>query len=139
MSCWHYYAPDGGETAFSIEASRIVFGRGALGELGDHARAAGCKRVALFTDQRLARGPQVARAREALAGLDVAVFEEVKIEPTDVSFLAAARFAAEGKFDGYVSVGGGSLNKTAKAAALYTAYPAPFLRYVNKPGGEGAP
>jgi hydroxyacid-oxoacid transhydrogenase len=82
MACFH-------ESAFSIEAPRIVFGRGALAELGDHARAFGLRRVALFTDARLAKGPHVQAAREALKGLDVAVYDEVKVEPTDASFLAA--------------------------------------------------
>jgi len=132
MACFH-------ESAFSIEAPRIVFGRGALAELGDHARAFGLRRVALFTDARLAKGPHVKSALEALKGLDVAVYDEVKVEPTDASFLAAARFAKEGRFDGYLSVGGGSVIDTAKAAALYAAHPADFLTYVNKPVGAGAP
>jgi alcohol dehydrogenase class IV len=65
------------------------------------------------------------------------VFDEVHVEPTDQSFLRAATFAREGRFDGYVSVGGGSVIDTCKAAALYAAYPADFLAYVNKPIGEG--
>ncbi|HET7786424.1 MAG TPA: hydroxyacid-oxoacid transhydrogenase [Myxococcales bacterium] len=142
MTCWHYYAPrEPGETAFSIDASRIVYGRGALVEVGDHARALGCRRVALFTDPRLAGGEHVAAVRASLkaAGVDCALYSEVKVEPTDVSFQAAARFAREGRFDGYVSVGGGSVIDTCKAAALYATHPAEFLTYVNKPVGEGAP
>ena len=133
MNCGHAY-----ETAFAIEAPRIVFGRGALAELGDQARALGLRRIALFTDKRLAAGPHVRKAREALKALDVALFDEVAVEPTDLSFQAAARFAREGKFDGYVSVGGGSVIDTVKAAALYAAYPADFLTYVNKPVGAGS-
>jgi len=141
MSCWHYYAPEEpNETAFSMDSSRVVFGRGALAETGDHVRALGCRRVALFTDARLARSEHVARARAALdrAGVDVELYAEVKVEPTDASFLAAARFATEGRFDGYVSVGGGSVIDTCKAAALYATFPADFLTYVNKPVGAGA-
>ena len=142
MTCWHYYAPrEPGETAFSIDASRIVFGRGALVEVGDHARALGCRRAALFTDPRLARSEHVAAVRKSLqgAGVDHEVYSEVKVEPTDVSFQAAAAFAREGRFDGYVSVGGGSVIDTCKAAALYATHPAAFLTYVNKPVGGGAP
>ena len=73
------------------------------------------------------------------AGVDVAVYDGVRIEPTDVSFLEAARFAREGRFDGYVSVGGGSVIDTCKAAILYATYPADFLTYVNAPVGAGAP
>jgi alcohol dehydrogenase class IV len=73
------------------------------------------------------------------AGIDVAVYQDVHVEPTDASFLAAARFAEEGRFDGYVSLGGGSVIDTCKAAMLYATHPADFLTYVNKPVGEGAP
>src|SRR4051812_36261675 len=140
MGCCHGYTlVDGGEAVFSIDAAAVVFGRGALAEAGDHVRALGGRRVALFTDRTLARLPPVDTARRALAaaGLDVAVYDEVQIEPTDGSFLAAAAFAREGRFDGYASVGGGSVIDTCKAALLYATYPADFLAYVNRPIGEG--
>ena len=148
MSCWHAYATDPGgpnESAFAIDASRIVFGRGVLVETGAHARALGCRRVALFTDGTVGRLEHVAVARRSLveAGIDVAVYDEVRVEPTDASFQAAARFATSGctggRFDGYVSVGGGSVIDTAKAAILYATHPAPFLAFVNRPVGEGRP
>jgi alcohol dehydrogenase class IV len=142
MSCCHGYAvaEDGAhETAFSVDAASITFGPGALREAGDHALAHGCKRVALFTDAGLAKREPVEVARRSLrdAGVDVAVFDEVHVEPTDGSFERAAQFAREGKFDGYVSVGGGSVIDTCKAALLYATYPADLLVYVNKPIGEG--
>jgi hydroxyacid-oxoacid transhydrogenase len=61
------------------------------------------------------------------------------VEPTDVSFKDAIRFAIEGNFDGYVAVGGGSSIDTAKAANLYATYPDDFLVYVNAPIGQGRP
>jgi alcohol dehydrogenase class IV len=140
MTCCHGYAlVDGGDAAFSIDASRVVFGRGALAELGAHVRALGGSRVALFTDRNLARFPHVEVARRSLAaaGLDVVVYDEVQVEPTDRSFLAAAAFARAGSFDAYVSVGGGSVIDTCKAAALYATYPADFFTYVNRPLGDG--
>ncbi len=63
----------------------------------------------------------------------------VSIEPTDLSFKEAIKFAAGGRFDGYVAVGGGSTIDTAKVANLYASYPANFLAYVNPPIGEGRP
>jgi len=59
--------------------------------------------------------------------------------PTDVSFANGARFAQEVRPDGYVSLGGGSVIDTCKAANLYASYPADLLTYVNAPIGEGAP
>ncbi|MEP7083991.1 MAG: hydroxyacid-oxoacid transhydrogenase [Betaproteobacteria bacterium] len=143
MSCCHpYFAPgQGGDDAFTIDAPTMVFGAGVLNEAGDHARALGMTRVALFTDRHVRDLPPVATVVAALraAGLDHVVYDEVAVEPTDASFLAAARFAREGRFDGYISVGGGSVIDTCKAANLYATYPADFLTYINAPIGGGQP
>jgi hydroxyacid-oxoacid transhydrogenase len=142
MGCGHYYAlAEGKESAFSVDITSIVFGPGVLAELGEHAKALGMTRVALFTDKRISLLPFFSSARDSLrhAGLTVAVFDEVRIEPTDKSFLEAARFAANGSFDGYVSVGGGSVIDSCKAANLYATYPADLLTYVNAPIGAGKP
>ena len=143
MSCCHnyYVSTEGKESVFSVDISSISFGHGALKEAGEQAKALGMSRVALFTDKTLRSLPCVAQVRSALdaAGLDVVTYDEVKVEPTDRSFLAAAKFAAEGKFDGYVSVGGGSVIDTCKAANLYATCPADFLDYVNAPIGAGKP
>lgn len=142
MSCFHGYVHAAGlEHAFAIDASAVTFGPGVLADCGPQLGALGCRRVALFTDARLAALPHVAAALTSVraAGLDVAVFDEVHVEPTDASFLRAAAFARDGRFDGYLSVGGGSVMDTAKAAALYATYPADFAAYVNAPVGEGRP
>ncbi len=138
--CHHYFEPtEGGDTAFSVDASSITFGRGCLAEAGDVARALGIGRIALMTDKGLRRLPFVEKVEAALkaAGIDVVIFDEVRVEPTDVSFQAATRFAVESRVDGFISVGGGSVIDTAKAANLYATYPADFLTYVNAPIGAG--
>jgi alcohol dehydrogenase class IV len=142
MTCCHYYAiSEGHESAFAVDISSIVFGPGVLKEAGEHARTLGMKRAALFTDKRVGALQHLADCLASLraAGVDVAVYDEVKVEPTDESFRAATRFAAEGRFDGYVSVGGGSVIDTCKAANLYASHPAEFLDYVNAPIGAGRP
>jgi hydroxyacid-oxoacid transhydrogenase len=142
MSCAHAYVPEGGhEGIFSVDASSLTFGRGALSEVGALVATLGCKRVAVFTDARVAALPWLARVQQSLqnAHIDATVFDAVRVEPTDGSFQEAARFAREGRFDGYVSVGGGSVIDTCKAALLYATYPAEFLAYVNGPVGEGRP
>ena len=127
--------------AFTVDASRVTFGRGCLREVGDRARALGMRRVALFTDARVADLPVFATTHDSLlaAGLDVVTYADVHVEPTDASFQQGARFAQELDPDGYISLGGGSVIDTCKAANLYTSYPADFLAYVNKPIGEGKP
>jgi hydroxyacid-oxoacid transhydrogenase len=127
--------------AFTVDASRVTFGRGCLAETGDRAGALGMRRVALFSDAGVARLPIFAKTRDSLvaAGLDVIAYTDVHVEPTDASFLEAAGFAQEVNPDGFVSLGGGSVIDTCKAANLYTTYPADFLTYVNAPIGESKP
>jgi hydroxyacid-oxoacid transhydrogenase len=140
MSCRHLVAAAAGcETAFTVDASRVTFGHGALAEVGERARIHGMRRVALFTDARLRTLPWFDHVTRALAGLDVAVFDAVSVEPTDESFEEAIRFARDAKADGYVSLGGGSVIDTAKAANLYATHPAPLRTYVNAPAGDAQP
>jgi alcohol dehydrogenase class IV len=137
--CHHHQVAEGCDGAFTVDAARVTFGRGCLSEAGDRARALGMRRVALFTDAGVARlgHLEAVHASLAAAGLDVVVYRDVRVEPTDASFLDAVRFAREVRPDGYVSLGGGSAIDTAKAANLYATHPADLLAYVNAPVGEG--
>jgi len=140
MSCAHYFdRTDHGDSCFSVDTAAITFGRGALAGAGHQARALGCRRVALFTDQVVAGLPVLAEVRRALheAGVEAVVYDQVRIEPNQTSFASATAFYQSDDFDGAVSVGGGSVIDTAKAALVYATYPAPFLRYINQPIGEG--
>ncbi len=137
-----YFEPgDGGDNAFTVEAPKIKFGPGSLHEIGDDAKALGMTRVAFYTDPTVAKLEPVAIAVKSLkaAGLDVVIYDETEVEPTDRSFKAGTAFAVEGGFDGFVSVGGGSVMDTAKASNLYSTYPDDFLAYVNAPIGEAKP
>src|SRR6266568_3585473 len=141
MACCHadFALTDASDKAFTVGMSTFTFGHGCLGEAGDQARELGLRRVALFTDAALRDSAHVATVSDSLAaaGVDVVIYDEVVVEPTTASFKAAARFAAEGSFDGYVSVGGGSVMDTCKAANLYATHPADFMTYVNAPIGGG--
>lgn len=142
MACCHLYElVEGHEHAFSVDTTAIIFGRGCLAEVGERARAFGLKRVAVVTDPTVRTLPLVQTVLDALkdASVDAVVYDEVRVEPTDVSFKAAAKFAVAGRFDGFVSVGGGSVIDTAKAANLYATYPSEFAAYVNAPVGGGRP
>jgi len=139
LCCAGYPFTDGGDTTFEIDASRVKYGSGSLREVGAEARALGMTRVMLVTDPLLAKLPYVETVAAALrdAGCDVALYAQTCVEPTDRSFGDAAAFARDGRFDGFVSVGGGSSIDTAKAANLYATYPADFDAYVNAPLGRG--
>lgn len=142
MGCCHYFAAtEGGADAFTVEMPRVTFGRGVLAEVGARARARGIKRAALYTDPHLKDSEHLARARASLtdAGIDVGLFTEVRIEPSDRSVQAAADFFRAGNFDGAISLGGGSTMDTAKGALVYAQYPASFDSYFAPPIGGGQP
>ncbi len=129
------------ETAFTIDTSSIKYGPGVTREVGFDMRQLGAKRALVVTDPRLASSEPVTLVLSALRaeGIDAVLYDQVRVEPTDISFEHAIAFAQDGNFDGYVSVGGGSTMDTAKAANLYATYPADFLDYVNPPIGKGMP
>ena len=126
---------------FEVDGARIKYGRGVLAELGDAAVMFGIKRAAVFVDPFLRNFEFVQTALDSLreARIDGTIYTDIAIEPTDVSFKNAAAFAVDGKFDGFISIGGGSTIDTAKAADVYSTYPAPFMDYVNAPIGSGKP
>ena len=102
----------------------------------------GVRNVLVVTDPTVARLPPVQTVLESLAaeGLRFVLYDRVRVEPTDESFLEAIAFAQGQAIDGLVAVGGGSTIDTAKAVNLYTTYPpADFLDYVNAPLGKALP
>ena len=129
------------ETAFTMDTSSVKFGMGVTREVGFDIRSLGARRVMVVVDPALSKSETTSITLKALAdeSIDTAIYDTVHVEPTDASFKDAARFAADGRFDGFVAIGGGSTMDTAKAANLYSTYPADFLTYVNAPIGLGQP
>ena len=131
------------ESAFTVDASRVTFGAGALREVGDRLalHAPEGARVALFTDARLRHtewyDDTVAALRQR--SFEVVVFDGVLVEPTDVSMTGAVAFARDTRAEAFVSLGGGSVIDTAKVANLLTAHPGELVDYVNAPLGGARP
>jgi len=129
------------ENILTMNTSSIKYGFGATREVGYDMSRLGGQRVMVVTDPSLTDGESVSTAVAALRaeGMDAVLFDEVHIEPTDISFKQAIQFASDGDFDSYVAIGGGSTMDTAKVANLYATFPADFMAYVNHPIGEGRP
>lgn len=130
------------ESAFTMDTSSIKYGQGVTREIGYDMSRFAAKRVMVVTDPNLTKSQMVDTVCKALKaqGIDAVLYDQVRIEPTDESFKHASAFALDGKFDGYVAVGGGSVIDTAKAANLYATYPTEdFLDYINPPIGKGKP
>src|SRR5436853_3342114 len=129
------------EYAFELASSSIRFGPGVTREIGMDLAEMNAKRVMVLTDPNLAKLSPVATVLESLRDnrISCSLFDRVHVEPTAVSFREAIDFATKGDFYALVAVGGGSTIDTAKAAILYSTYPADFLDYVNAPIGRGKP
>ena len=129
------------DTAFEMATSNIRVGAGTTMEVGMDLKDMGVDRALVLTDPYLAQLSPVHRLLESLdaEGIVFQLYDQVHVEPTDGSFKEAISIATEGGFDGFVAIGGGSTMDTAKAANLYSTYPADFLDYVNPPIGKGNP
>src|SRR6185437_6741891 len=130
------------ETAFEMAVSSIRFGAGVTAEVGLDLEELGARRVLVMTDPIVGRLPPVATVMDSLERCRIAadLYDRVRVEPTDRSFLDAIAFARRSTYDAFVAVGGGSTIDTAKAVNLYTSHPPDdFLDYVNAPVGKGLP
>jgi hydroxyacid-oxoacid transhydrogenase len=129
------------DTAFQLSSSNLRFGAGTTREVGMDLEDMGLMRTLLVIDPRLADLPTGQVVLESLraARREFEAFDAVETEPTDRSFHDCIAVARQGNFDSFVAVGGGSAIDTAKAANLYSTYPADFLDYVNAPVGRGKP
>ncbi|MGE4427601.1 MAG: hydroxyacid-oxoacid transhydrogenase [Solirubrobacteraceae bacterium] len=151
------------ETVFTMEATPVKTGAGAVDDAGWELARLGVRRALLVTDPQVAAlgvPDRVQRAIEA-EGIAVVRFDGARVEPTIGSLAAAVDVARDAGVDGFVSVGGGSSIDTAKVAdlllseGLRAGAPAvrpaltgdrrgvldanerEILAYVNAPVGEG--
>ncbi|KAM8966451.1 hydroxyacid-oxoacid transhydrogenase, mitochondrial [Pelodytes ibericus] len=128
--------------AFEMAVSNIRYGENVTKEVGMDLKNLGTKNVCVMTDQNLAQLSPVKAVLNSLArnNIHFSLYDNVRVEPTDASFMNAIQFARKGQFDAYVAVGGGSVMDTCKAANLYASSPdSDFLDYVNAPIGKGKP
>ena len=130
------------EIAFEMAASNVRFGAGVTREVGMDLADLGIRRALVITDPILRRMRPLQTVIESLdaEGIACTVYDRVRVEPNDESFLDAIAFAEQSDYGAIVAVGGGSTIDTAKAVNLYTCYPPEdFLDYVNPPIGKGLP
>ncbi len=130
------------DIAFEMAVSSVRFGVGVTREVGMDLKDLGATHTLVITDPVLRAMQPVQTVMESLRenGIHAALYDRVRVEPSDESFLDAIAFARDGRYDAFVAVGGGSTIDTAKAVNLYTTYPpADFLDYVNPPIGKGLP
>jgi len=97
--------------------TRVEFGEGIIGTVGDEVKALGAKKVMLVTDKGV-RGAGLTKPVEEILTkekLPFIVFDQVVPNPRDVDCHAGYELAKKEDVDVLVAVGGGSSMDTAKA------------------------
>ena len=102
--------------------TEIRFGAGRIRELPAICWALQLTRPLLITDAKLTRRPFIRRIlttcrRETLG---IGLFDGIRAEPDGEVVLAGARTFLEGRYNGIIAAGGGSVLDAAKAVALST-------------------
>jgi alcohol dehydrogenase len=100
-------------TAFTASwnyPTRVLFGPGRVSELGQACAQAGIKRPLLVTDSGLRDADITRRALDVLdgSGLKVALFSDVKGNPTNANVQSGVAAYKQAEADGVVAFGGGS-------------------------------
>ena len=113
-SAGHVFTPTG---LFDfVPRTRLVFGAGSVGRVGELAAELGGKRVLLVTDPGIVKAGHAAQVQESLAkaGMHVTVFDRAKVNPTTRCVDECVAVAAAERVDLFVGLGGGSSMDTAK-------------------------
>jgi alcohol dehydrogenase class IV len=113
------HPPAGGGTKVFRSPSVLLTGPGCSAEAGRLAAGLGVRRALAVVDSNVRAAGGAAPVLESCAGagLAVSVYEGVTTEPVLEYVEAALDLLREGRCDGVIAVGGGSVIDTAKAAA----------------------
>lgn len=112
------------EFCFNL-STYIEFGAGRINWIGSFARELNGKRALIVTDKGISGTPIINRIKALLCAEDfeVAVYDDVKVNPKDTEVQKAADFAREKNIDLVVGCGGGSSMDMAKAVAALLTHP----------------
>ncbi len=111
----------------------VRFGAGRIAELPDACAALGIARPLLITDPGLA-GHAIGERVLAIAraGLPVALFADVRPNPTGADVAAGVEALRKGGHDGVIALGGGSALDAAKAIAFMAAQERPIWDFEDR-------
>lgn len=116
----------------------VVFGVGAVKQIGEKVKEFGCKKAFCIYD----KGVKMTGMADAIikllneAGVGTAVFEDVAADPTNVVVDQAGQAARDNKADIIIGIGGGSSLDTAKCAAVLNDNPLPITQYWASVNGK---
>ncbi len=127
------------ETVIPIETVPLKFGLGATEELGYELDRLGIHRALLVADENL-RGSGLFQKVETIvrdAGIELDLYTNIHVEPTDTSMKEAIEFARKARPEAFISLGGGSTIDTAKVMDLFSTHTGELMDYINRPIGAG--
>ena len=118
------------------QACPVIFGEGAVKDLGNQAKALGISKAIVLTDEHIVKGDGYKICIQSLkdAGIGVVEFTECAADaPSDV-VQEVSKLAKAEKVDGVVGIGGGSVLDAAKGVNLLFNNPGPITEYFGVPG-----
>jgi len=115
---------------YSVKAP-VLYGVGAVRQLGERVRSFGAKKPLLICDPKLAPETydKVVDSVKA-AGLEYVLFRETRRDAPIEVIDECGEIALREKADCIVGVGGGSTLDTAKATAILLSHPGPIKQYI---------
>lgn len=121
----------------TIGGIKLLIGNGASGAVGAEAAAKRWNRVFLVTDSEIVRLGLHKKVIESLDEYKVKydLFDQVPSDPPTAIVEKGTRILREGRFDGVVAIGGGSVMDAAKAMNIMQFHEGGVLDYDNSPSG----
>ena len=129
--------PDEDPTMALIQyLTQVQFEFGAIRLLSSECARVGINRPLIVTDAGVRAAGVLQKALDALADLEVAVFDQTPSNPTEAAVRAAVEVYRSQRCDGLVAVGGGSAIDCAKGVAIAATHEGPLKTYATIEGGS---
>jgi hypothetical protein len=116
--------------------TQIQFEFGAIKLLAGECARIGIRRPLIVTDAGVRAAGVLQKALDAIADLEVAVFDQTPSNPTEAAVRAAVELYRSANCDGLIAVGGGSAIDCAKGVAIAATHEGPLKTYATIEGGS---
>jgi 4-hydroxybutyrate dehydrogenase len=118
--------------------TRIVFGAGAITDIGAEASALGITRALIVTDAGVVRAGLLGPIERALAAKSIEAqrFEGISTNPSEAEARAATAAYQSAGANGVIAVGGGAPLDVGKMVRILATEPLPLAEYDDAKGGD---
>jgi hypothetical protein len=119
-----------------LYVTNILIEFGALSQLQAECKRVGITRPLIVTDAGVRVAGLLEKARAALPGVPLAVFDETPSNPNEAAVRAAVAVYQREGCDGLIALGGGSSIDCAKGVAIAATHEGPLKTYATIEGGS---